>query len=83
LSLCITHRKDTTFFTIQKKTYLCKKLFNIMAATTTKKTVKRTTAKATVKAVASKKLSKAGRWMRAHPDRRHDVIIYDQSILYG
>jgi hypothetical protein len=52
-----------------------------MAATTTKKTVKRATAQATVKAVASKKLSKAGRWMRTHP--KGDMIINDPRILHG
>jgi hypothetical protein len=77
-------RRINIFFTISKKSFtFVKKPFNIMAATTTKKTVKRTTAKATLKAEKPKKLSKLGQWMREHPHGLGDVIIYDKSILYN
>jgi hypothetical protein len=49
-------------------------------ATTTKKTTKKT---AKSKAEKPKKLSKAGQWMRDHPNRGDDVIITDPRILDG
>ncbi|MDR0667614.1 MAG: hypothetical protein LBF90_03225 [Prevotellaceae bacterium] len=51
--------------------------------TTTKKTAKKATAKKTAKkkAAPKEKLSKAGKWMRAHP--KGDMIINDPRVLTG
>jgi hypothetical protein len=53
-----------------------------MATATKKTTAKSASCKAAVKAEKPKKISKLGKWMRENPNRRDDVIIYDQSILY-
>jgi hypothetical protein len=69
-----------SFLQFQKILYLCKKLFNLMAATMTKRTAKRATAKATIKAATSKRLSKIGKWMRAHPKGDVEVLDWDAVL---
>ncbi|MDR3184455.1 MAG: hypothetical protein LBT49_03515 [Prevotellaceae bacterium] len=53
-----------------------------MATKTTKKASMHVPYETMTKAEDSKKLSKAGKWLREHPHGRGDVIVYDRSILY-